>query len=85
MIIQSAMRIFPTSEDVQAFTRITLSAFPFRYFAVSELGSKRGPSTFHVLFLLDKQSFPTYNDLITQEKLMFDTTGPVIGSKRNPV
>lgn len=62
---------------------------PFRYFAVSELGSKRGRPHFHVLFLLDKQSFPTYNDLITQEKLMYDTVlkywSRNIGSKRSPV
>lgn len=63
--------------------------YPFRYFAVSELGSKRGRPHFHCLFLLEKKFFPTYNDILTQESLMFrkvlEYWSRNVGSKRKPV
>lgn len=60
----------------------------FRYFAVSELGSKRGRPHFHVLFLVSKRPQDKYVDCLNLEKLFFDSVlcewRRNYGSTRNP-
>lgn len=43
---------------------------PFRYFAVSELGSTRGRPHFHILWLIPKKPSDTYNDCLNYEYLI---------------
>ena len=45
---------------------------PFRYLAVSELGSKRARPHFHILFFLRKEPRDDYNDIINFERRMFN-------------
>lgn len=62
---------------------------PFRYFAVSELGSKRGRPHFHILFLVKKEYVTTYIDCLSLEKLMFKKVleywSRNVGTNRKPV
>lgn len=44
---------------------------PFRYLAVSELGSKRGRPHFHILWLLPKFKDDTYNDMLNLEGTLY--------------
>lgn len=46
---------------------------PFRYFAVSELGSKKGRPHFHIIFLLPKHEGDDFNTCISLQKRLFDT------------
>lgn len=61
---------------------------PFRYFAVSELGSKRGRPHFHILFLFEKKYFKDYPDILSFEFNAFHTVlnywSINVGSKRSP-
>lgn len=45
---------------------------PFRYFAVSELGSEKGRPHFHILFIVPKHEDDRLQDCMTLEKVMFD-------------
>lgn len=45
---------------------------PFRYFAVSELGSKRGRPHFHICFFLPKYKGDTFEDCLRMESEMFN-------------
>lgn len=45
----------------------------FRYFAVSELGSKRGRPHFHICFFLPKFKGDTFEDCLRMESEMFNT------------
>lgn len=45
---------------------------PFRFFAVSELGSQRGRPHFHILYFIPKYPKDDYNTCIMLEKRMFD-------------
>lgn len=62
---------------------------PFRYFGVSELGSKRGRPHFHLIFLLPKFDSDTFIDCLVLEKVLFDNVLSEwkrnYGSKRVPV
>lgn len=44
---------------------------PFRYFGVSELGSKRGRPHFHLLFLLPKHQEDEYIDILNLEQILY--------------
>lgn len=61
----------------------------FRYFAVSELGSKRGRPHFHVLFIVPKYSGDDYNTCIGLEQQMFTVLFSNwkrnYGTRKNPV
>lgn len=59
------IRYADTSDVRNMFKRLRLNngfGIPFRYLAVSELGSKRGRPHFHILFLFPKKYFPTDKD-----------------------
>lgn len=62
--------------------------FPFRFYLVSEFGSKRGRPHFHILYLVDKTYLPDYNSCLNAEKIIYDTTFRYwcrnYGSKRVP-
>lgn len=85
---------FAYRKDVQdMFKRIrkdNLFKYPFRYFAVSELGSRYGRPHFHILFFFDKSFFVDDLDCITfNDKVLFPTLLDQwkrnIGSTRKPV
>lgn len=62
---------------------------PFRYFAVSEFGSKRGRPHFHVLFFVPKYDGDDFNTCLGLERSMFSTllsnwTRRVGGSNKFP-
>lgn len=44
---------------------------PFRYFGVSELGSKRGRPHFHLIFLIPKEDSDRYADCLALESVLF--------------
>lgn len=44
---------------------------PFRYIAVSELGSRKGRPHFHVIFLVKKDAKDDYSDIMNLESVMF--------------
>lgn len=44
---------------------------PFRYLAVSELGSKRARPHFHILFFVNKEETDDYNDCLNLERTLF--------------
>lgn len=62
---------------------------PFRYLAVSELGSNRGRPHFHILFLVRKQkgdTVATCNSLnVSLSKMLQDYWSQNVGTRKNPV
>lgn len=62
---------------------------PFRYFAVSELGSKRGRPHFHILFIVDRKYCKDFLECSQLESVMFhkvlDYWSRNIGSDKYPV
>lgn len=84
---------FADIRDVQnMIKRIRISnsfGRPFRYFAVSELGSKRGRPHFHIIFSVLKDKSDDFNTCLSLEKKLFNIVLSEwrrnIGSKRKPV
>lgn len=62
---------------------------PFRYFFVSELGTKKGRPHFHILFLVKKSDSDTYYDCLNLQKIIYDKLKEYwsvnIGSRSHPV
>lgn len=62
---------------------------PFRYFAVSELGSKNGRPHFHIIFIVSKSYVPDYNHALSLEAVMFTKVlsywSRNYGTRKNPV
>lgn len=62
---------------------------PFRYFLVSELGSKKGRPHIHCLFLIPKQPKDTYFDCLNLEARIYDKLLEYwsfnIGTNRKPI
>lgn len=57
---------------VKRIRKRNLFGRPFRYFGVTELGSKRGRPHFHILFIVPKYEGDTYVDCLNLEKVLFD-------------
>lgn len=62
---------------------------PFRYFLVSELGSKKGRPHFHILILIPKLDSDNYYTCLNLEKVIYDKLKSYwsfnIGTNRKPV
>lgn len=62
---------------------------PFRYFAVSELGSKKGRPHFHVCFFLPKYQSDTFDTCMNMEYSIFHTLKDAwcrnVGSRKFPI
>lgn len=64
--VSDVQKMFKRLRKRNAFGR------PFRYLAVSELGSAKGRPHFHIVFLIPKQDDDDFNTCLSLEKLMFD-------------
>lgn len=64
--VADVQRMFKRLRKRNAFGR------PFRYFAVSELGGKKGRPHFHIIFIVPKREDDTFHDCMNLEKVMFD-------------
>lgn len=80
--IHDLQNLFKRLRNKDAFGR------PFRYLAVSELGSSKGRPHFHVLFLVPKYDDDTLDDCMSLQYKMFDAVLSNwvrnYGSKRSP-
>lgn len=63
--ISDLQKMFKRIRNENAFGR------PFKYFAVSELGSKRGRPHFHILISIPKHSGDTFPDCLALESKLF--------------
>lgn len=63
--------------------------YPFRYLVVSERGHEKGRPHAHLLFFISKDYFKDFNDVLHQERIMYDTLlnywSRNIGTNRKPI
>lgn len=64
--VSDVQNMFKRLRKRNAFSR------PFRYFAVSELGSSKGRPHFHLLFFIPKYDDDDFNTCLTLQKTLFD-------------